>query len=110
VLPPDVDPETLEFPRGDDGNILPHIVEGLEACMGIPRHRRMCVDFISRDTRKPAARHDRLLLLVRGIAEEAPLTALRLLHVCGVNMFGHVISVVPPAIIRPFAEARDASE
>jgi hypothetical protein len=59
--------------------------------------------------RKPAARHDRLLLLAKYIAEEAPLTALRLLHVCGVNKFGHGISAVPPAIIRLFAEARDAT-
>ena len=79
VLPPDVDPETLQLPRGDDGRILPHRVEGLEACLGIPRHRRMCVDFISKAMRKPAARHDRLLLLVRDIAEDAPLTSLRLL-------------------------------
>ena len=28
---------------------------------------------------------------------------------CGVNMFGHVTSAVPPAIIRLFAEARDAA-
>jgi len=58
---------------------------------------------------KPAARHDRLLLLAKNIAVEAPLTALRLLQVCGVNKFGHVISAVPPAIIRLFAEARDAA-
>jgi hypothetical protein len=80
VLPPGVDPDTLELPRSNDGNILLHVVEGLEACLGIPRHRRMCVDFITRAMRKPAARHDRLLLLVRGIAEDAPLTALRLLQ------------------------------
>ena len=59
--------------------------------------------------RKSAARHDRLLDLVREIAEDAPLTALRLLQVCGVNRFGHVSSTVPPLIIRPFAEARDAA-
>jgi hypothetical protein len=82
VLPPDVDPETLQLPRGDDGRILPHLVEGLEACLGTPRHRRMCVDFITQAMRKAAARHDRLLLLVRDIAEDAPLTALRLLQVC----------------------------
>ena len=40
---------------------------------------------------------------------EAPLTALRLLQLCGVNKFGHVISAVPPAIIRMFAEARDVA-
>jgi hypothetical protein len=67
------------------------------------------VNFISMAMKKPAVRHDRLLQLVKEIAENAPLTALRLLHVSGVNIFGHVISIVPPAIIRPFAEARDAA-
>jgi hypothetical protein len=62
--------------------------------LGIPHHNRMCVDFITKVMRKPAPRHDRLLLLVKDIAEEAPITALRLLQVCGVNMFGHVISTV----------------
>ena len=109
VLPPDVDPDTLTLPRGKDGSILPHLVQGLEACLGIPRHRHMCVDFITKAMRTPAARHDRLLRLARDIAEDATLTALRLLHVCGVNRFGHVISTVPPAIIRPFVEARDAA-
>ena len=109
VLPPNVDPETLQLPRGDDGRIIPHVVEGLEACLGIPRHRNMCVDFIPKAMRKPAARLDRLLALVKNITEDAPLTALRLLQVCGVSKFGHVISIVPPAIIRPFAEARDTS-
>ncbi len=107
ALPPDVDPETLPLPRGDDGRILPHLVHGLEACLGVPRHRLMCANFIAKAMRKPAARHDRLVLLAKDIAEEAPLTALRLLQVCGVIMFGHVFSAAPPAIIRLFAEERD---
>ncbi len=43
------------------------------------------------------------------IAEEAPLTALRLLQVSGVNIFGHVISTAPPTVIKEFAEDRDAA-
>jgi hypothetical protein len=39
----------------------------------------MCVDFIIKAMKKPAARHDRLLFLFRDIAEDAPLTSLRLL-------------------------------
>jgi len=109
VLPPDVDSETLTLPRGEDGSILPHLVQGLEACLGIPRRRHMCVDFITRAMRKPTARHDRLLCLARDIAEDALLTVLRLLYVCGVNRFVHVISTVPPGIIHLFAEARDAA-
>ncbi len=30
ALPPGVDPDTLPLPRGDDGRILPHLVDGLE--------------------------------------------------------------------------------
>ncbi len=41
ALPPRVDAETLTLPRGEDGRILPHLMEGLEACLGIPRRRRM---------------------------------------------------------------------
>jgi hypothetical protein len=96
ALPPKVDPETLPLPRGDDGRILSHLVHGLEVCQGVPRHREMCANFITKAMQKPAARHDRLLLLAKDIAVEAPLTALRLLQVCGVNGFGHVISAVPP--------------
>ena len=69
----------------------------------------MCTDFINKALRKLAARHDRLLYLDRDIAEDDPLTALRLLQVCGVNRFGHVIFAVPPAIIRQFAESCDAA-
>ena len=79
ALPPNVDPETLQLPRGDNGRILSHLVEGLEACLGIPRHRKMCVDFITKAMKKPAARHNRLIILVIYIAEDVPLTTLRLL-------------------------------
>ena len=109
ALPLNVDPDTLPFPRNDDGRVLPHLVQGLEACLGIPRHRQMCTDFINKTIRKPATRHGRLLNLVKDIAEDDPLTGLRLLHVCGVNRFGHVISAVLPAIIRQIAESRDAT-
>ena len=47
ALPPGVDPKTLPLPQGNDDRILPRRVTGLEACLGIPRHRRMCVDFIT---------------------------------------------------------------
>jgi hypothetical protein len=69
----------------------------------------MCTDFINKAMRKPADMHDQLLNLVKDIAEDDPLTGLRLLQVCGVNRFGHVISAVSPAIIRQFAESRDAT-
>ena len=74
ALPPNVDPETLPLLRGNDGRILPHLVHCLEVGLGIPRHRQMCADFITKAMRKPAARHDRLLLRAKDIAVEAPLT------------------------------------
>ena len=74
--PPRVDAETPTLPRGEDDRILPHLVEGMEAKFGIPRHRRICTDFISKAMEKHAAKHDRLLQMVREIAEDAPLTAL----------------------------------
>jgi len=65
ALPPCVDLETLVPPRDEEDKILPHIVQGLAACLGIPRNRRICVNLISKTIKKPAARHDRLLHLVR---------------------------------------------
>ncbi len=47
ALPPDIDLTSLCLPPGEDGAILPHLVHGLEECLGIPRHRLMCVEFIS---------------------------------------------------------------
>ena len=74
ALPPNVDLETLPLPRGDDGCILPHLVHDLEACLGVPRHRLMYANFIAKAMQQSAARHYRLLLLAKDIAEEAPLT------------------------------------
>ena len=51
ALPPNIDPETLLLPRGNYGRILPHLVHGLEACLGIPRHRQMYADFITKAIR-----------------------------------------------------------
>jgi hypothetical protein len=33
ALPAYVDPDSLDLPRGKDGRILPHRVQGLEACL-----------------------------------------------------------------------------
>ncbi len=66
----------------------------------------MCNDFINKAMRKPVARHYRLLNLVKDIAEDYPLTALRLLQVCGSSRIRHVIFA---GIIRQFAESRDTT-
>ncbi len=51
--------------------------------------------------------HDRLLDLTEEIADEDPFAALRLLQTCGINKFGHVLSVVPPSLVHDFARERD---
>ena len=93
---PRVEAESLDLPRGPNGELLPHLVLGLVAWLGIPRHRAMCVDFISKAMQKSLARHDRLLRPNDEVVVEAPLATYSLIHVCGVNKFGHVISSVPP--------------
>ena len=57
---------------------------------------------------KSIVRHDKLLPLVENVAVDDPFEALRLLQVCGVIRFGHIISSVLPDIIRPSSAARDA--
>jgi len=52
-------------------------------------------------------KHDRLLDLVEEVSEEDPFAALRLLRVCGVNRFGHVLIAVPPQKVQAFADSRD---
>ncbi len=47
--------------------------------------------------------------LVSGVSDEDPFAALRLLQICGVNRFGHVLSVVPPEVVFDFCEQRDAA-
>ena len=54
-----------------------------------------------------ARRHNNLLDLVADVADEDPFVALRLLQVCGVNMFGHILSAVPPNATSAFCSERD---
>ncbi len=51
--------------------------------------------------------HDRLMDLIEEIADEDPFATLRLLQTCGISKFGHVLSVVPPALAQDFARERD---
>jgi hypothetical protein len=52
-------------------------------------------------------KHDRLLDLVEKISKEDPFAALRLLHVCVVNRFGHVLGAVYPQKVQEFADNGD---
>jgi hypothetical protein len=44
---------------------------------------------------------------VESVADEEPFAALRLLQVCGVERFGHIISEVPPPLVSDFDFSRD---
>jgi hypothetical protein len=107
VLPTGCDPGHLLLPCNPRGEPLPNIVQGFEACLGLPRHPTNNEDFIINALQQVALRHDNLLELVRGVSEEDPFATLRLLQVCGVNRFGHILSAVPPETTSLFAEHRD---
>ena len=91
------------------GAAFPHIVECFASCLGaVPRHVSNDPDFIEVALTNLGAKHERLLDLVEEvIADEDPFAILRLLQVCGVNMFGHGISAVPLDLARDFASSRD---
>ncbi len=55
----------------------------------------------------PAYTKDRLLDLVEEISDEDPFAPLKLLQVCRVSRFGHVLSVAPPSCVMDFARSRD---
>jgi hypothetical protein len=75
----------------------PHVVAGFRTCLGVPRHFRNDPEFVHDALLSIGAAHDRLLDLMEEIANEDPFAALRLLHTCGINMFGHVLSAYPPS-------------
>ena len=110
-LPLDFDSDHLPLPRGDPaGRPIPDVVTGCKACMGVPKHPSSCYAFITTALQPLARRHDTLLDLVAYVSDEDPFASLRLLQVCGVNRFGHVLNIVPPDIITTaFCEERDAA-
>ena len=99
----------MDLPLGEDGRPFPHLVHALETCLGVPRHRTICVDFITHALQKIGKRHEHLLALVIDVSKEESLAALRLLHVSGVHKLGHILTAITPEIIGLFATARDQS-
>ncbi len=77
------------------GEGVPHIVHGLSACLGDPRHATNDPQFISASLENLGIGHDILIDLVKSLAGEDSFAALRLLQVSGVQRFGHIISAVP---------------
>ena len=61
ALPPGVQHQELHLPRDDQGLPLPRLVDGFDACLGIPRHRSNSQDFIQRALGKVERKHDGLL-------------------------------------------------
>jgi len=109
VLPIDCDPSSLPLPCDISGRPLPEVVSGFKACLGVPRHPANDLPFIAEALGAVSVRHDNLLDLVASVADEDPFGALRLLQVCGVNRFGHVLSAVPPEASTIFCGQRDAA-
>ncbi len=105
ILPTDVHCETFLSLLHEGCN--PSVVSSFSACLGVPRHPLNDPEFISTSLARLGERHDRLLDLIEEIATEDPFVGLRLLQVCGVNRFGHIISVVPPPLVLQFATSRD---
>jgi len=95
-LPAGCDPDILPLPLDNSGRLLRDIVPGFKACLGVPRHPSNCDAFIKDALLPLAQRHDNLLDLVNKVFDEDPFATLRLLQVCGVNKFGHVLSTDPP--------------
>jgi hypothetical protein len=102
VLPPSCDSNELLLPRDTDGRPLLDVVQGFNACLGVPRHPTNDGDFIMSALDLVVSRHDSLLDLISDVAEEDPCAALGLLQICGVNKFGHIISAVPPEMFAGF--------
>jgi hypothetical protein len=103
VLPTDCDPDDLLLPRNLRGEPHPDIVPGFKACLGVPRHPSVDGDFILKAMRQVAYRHWSLLELVADVSEEHPFAALRLLRVCGVSRFVHILVAVQPESASLFA-------
>ena len=107
-LPRGYQVDSLDIPRAATGAPLPAVVEGFTACLGIPRHRQNDQEFIRAALVKVAEKHDTVLNLVKRIAPSAPFAALRLLQVCGVRRFGHIMRGIPPGVVSGFIQERDA--
>jgi hypothetical protein len=88
------------------GGGLPNLVPGFSSCLGVPRYASNESAFVTLALAGIGVRYDRLLDLVKDVADEDPFAALRLLQVCGVHRLGHIIIVVPPPLVYDFATAR----
>jgi len=107
ILPRDYDREDFPYPLDDPSVLVPHVVTGFMTCLGVPRHHNNDQAFIAAALLDLGVKHDKLLDLVDEISDEDPFATLRVLLVCGVSKFGHVLIAVPPACVLYFARGRD---
>jgi len=107
ILPFHNDLESFLQHLDDQTKGLPYIVPVFGACLGVPRHVANDPKFNASSLQSLGVRHDRLLDLAESVVDEDPFAALRLLQVCGVQRFGHIISAVPPPLVSDFAHSRD---
>jgi hypothetical protein len=107
ILPRGYDRDTFPYSLDDLDDPAPQVVPGLKACLGVPRHFANDQAFITDVLQDMGANHDCLLDLVEEISDEDPLASLRLLQVCGVSWFGHVLSAVPHSLVVDFARGKD---
>ena len=85
------------YPLDNPGVAAPHVVSGFSSCLVVPRRFSNDNVFITEALHDFGVKQDRIMDLAEEISEEDdPFAALRLLHVCGVTRFGHVLNAVPP--------------
>jgi len=94
ILPPRCDSDAFLQQLDAYGEGLPHIVPGFSACLGIPRHANNDPEFITVSLECLGVRNRRLLDLVEAVADDGLFAAIRLLQVCRVQWFGHIINAV----------------
>eukprot|EP00873_Tetraselmis_striata_P037934 jgi/Tetstr1/458198/TSEL_044687.t1 len=108
--PPSGPLDAAAFSRARDPAVLPHLVTGFRRCLGVPRHRKLDPTFVRDALRRPAARQDAILLMAREIADAGHIHAsLRLVQVCGVKRFAHLLRGLPPESLAEVMLERDAA-
>ena len=106
MLPQGFQRDSFPYPLDVPNFPAPQVVRGFQSYLGVPRHSGNDLDFITNAMVSLGEKHDRLLDMTEEIADENPFATLRLLQMCGVSRFGHVLSAVPPYRARDFARAR----
>ena len=106
-LPPSV--PGIPLPLHPDGSLKPLLVRGFASCLGVPRHPTQDPAFLRPAFASVAARQSRLLAFISGVSVRHPKAAGRLLEVCAVRRFAHVLRSVPPDACGPFYEAQDTA-